>query len=91
MLVKPIELTITLLELCPKGGFIMDPRTLEDTADDLDRLAANKRAEAEDLIRLADDDETLATANRDEARRLRDEQTVAEARERDAEDALKRR
>ncbi|GEM_PF-2246773 len=69
----------------------MDPRTLEDTADDLDRLAANKRAEAEDLIRLADDDETLATANRDEARRLRDEQTVAEARERDAEDALKRR
>ncbi len=67
----------------------MDPRTLEDTADDLDRHAVDKRSQADDLMRQADDDETLAVSNRDEARRLRDEQTVAEARERDAEAALR--
>jgi len=62
----------------------MDPRVLEDTADDLERQAATKRAEA-------DDDEILATANRDEARRLRDEQTMAEARQREAEEAFNAR
>ena len=69
----------------------MDPRTLESTADDLDRQAAAKRSQADDLVRQANDDEILATSNRDEARLLRDQQTEAEAREKEAEQALRNR
>ena len=60
---------------------------METTADNLDKEAADDRAAADDLYQSADTKERQAVDTRAEAIRLRDEQTRAEAVERDAEAA----
>lgn len=69
----------------------MDPRTLEATADDLDRQASYKRDESDTLLRDADTMESEARDTRAEAVRLRDEEIRAAAREREAESQLTNR
>ena len=69
----------------------MDPRTLESTADDLERQASDNRDESDRLLREADDLDREARDTRAQASSLRDEQDAAAAQQREAESDLRGR